>query len=81
MAVYLGLVVDRFGPAHAGVNYGIVFCGFSAAGLLGPAIAGAFGAAGPGGRAGTALALAVTAAGFPCLALLRRTIRQSGRPL
>lgn len=81
MAVYPGLTVDRFGPAHAGVNYGIVFCGFSAAGLLGPVIAGAFGASGAGGRAGTALALAVTAAGFPCLALLSRAIRRSGRPV
>lgn len=80
MAVFPGLTADRFGPAHAGVNYGIVFCGFSAAGLLGPAIARWCDAAGAGYGPGIALALAVTAAGFPFLALLRRIVRKSGRP-
>lgn len=36
MAIYPGFTTDQFGAQHAGVNYGIMFSGFSLAGLLGP---------------------------------------------
>ena len=38
MAIYPGFTADRFGTAHASVNYGIMFCGFSSAGFGGPLI-------------------------------------------
>ena len=36
MAIYPGFTTDQFGARHAGVNYGIMFSGFSLAGLSGP---------------------------------------------
>lgn len=38
MAVYPGFTADRFGARNAGVNYGIMFCGFALAGMIGPAL-------------------------------------------
>ena len=38
MAVYPGFTADRFGTKHAGVNYGIMFCGFAMAGMIGPTL-------------------------------------------
>ena len=38
MAIYPGFTADRFGAKHAGVNYGIMFCGFALAGMTGPAL-------------------------------------------
>ena len=38
MSIYPGFTADRFGTKHAGVNYGIMFSGFSVAGLMGPII-------------------------------------------
>ncbi len=38
MAIYPGFTADRFGTAHASVNYGIMFCGFAAAGFFGPTL-------------------------------------------
>ena len=38
MSIYPGFTADRFGAKHAGVNYGIMFSGFSVAGLMGPII-------------------------------------------
>ncbi len=36
MGVYPGFTADQFGPRHNGVNYGIMFVGFSLAGYFGP---------------------------------------------
>ena len=38
MAIYPGFTADRFGTAHTSVNYGIMFCGFAAAGFGGPTL-------------------------------------------
>lgn len=38
MSIYPGFTADRFGAKYAGVNYGIMFSGFSVAGLMGPII-------------------------------------------
>ena len=38
MAIYPGFTAERFGTAHSSVNYGIMFCGFAAAGFGGPAL-------------------------------------------
>lgn len=38
MSIYPGFTADRFGAKYAGVNYGIMFSGFSVAGLIGPII-------------------------------------------
>lgn len=39
MGVFAPLVMENFGPVNQGVNYGIVFCGYSAAALFGPKVA------------------------------------------
>jgi len=36
LGVFPGFTADQFGPEHQSVNYGIVFIGFSLAGLIGP---------------------------------------------
>ena len=38
MGVYPGFTADQFGPKNNGVNYGIMFIAFAAAGVLGPMI-------------------------------------------
>lgn len=38
MGIYPGFTADRFGSKHAATNYGIMFCGLSIAGMLGPVI-------------------------------------------
>lgn len=38
LSVYPGFTADRFGTAHASVNYGIMFTGFALAGMAGPAL-------------------------------------------
>ena len=37
--VYPPLVMENYGPINQGVNYGIVFCGYSVAAFFGPKIA------------------------------------------
>ena len=39
MGVYPPLVMENYGPINQGVNYGIVFCGYSVAAFFGPKIA------------------------------------------
>jgi len=36
MGIFPALTADMFGPKNNGVNYGIMFCGFAIAGILGP---------------------------------------------
>lgn len=38
MGIYPGFTIRKFGPKHNGVNYGIMYIGFSLAGILGPTI-------------------------------------------
>lgn len=38
MGIYPGFTASQFGLRHNSVNYGIMFCGFAAAGLIGPSI-------------------------------------------
>ncbi len=38
MGIYPGFTADNFGTKNSSVNYGIMFIGFSAAGLIGPQI-------------------------------------------
>ena len=38
MGIYPGFTAARFGSRYNGVNYGIMFIGFAAAGCLGPMI-------------------------------------------
>ena len=38
MGIYPGFTADNFGTKNSSVNYGIMFFGFSAAGLIGPQI-------------------------------------------
>lgn len=38
MGIYPGFTNDQFGARHSSINYGIMFIGFSAAGLTGPLI-------------------------------------------
>ena len=39
MGVYPPLIIKNYGPINQGVNYGIVFCGYSVAAFFGPKIA------------------------------------------
>lgn len=39
MGIFPALVMENFGPVNQGVNYGIVFCGYSIAAFFGPKIA------------------------------------------
>ncbi len=43
MGVYPSFCAEQFGPKHNGINYGIMFCGFAIAGVIGPKILLAFG--------------------------------------
>lgn len=36
LGVFPGFTADRFGQKHQGINYGVMFIGFSIAGLIGP---------------------------------------------
>lgn len=38
MGVYPGFCAEQFGPKNNGVNYGIMFCGFALAGIIGPKV-------------------------------------------
>lgn len=38
MGIYPGFTIRKFGPKYNGVNYGIMYIGFSLAGILGPTI-------------------------------------------
>lgn len=40
MGVYPGFTIEQFGPKNNGVNYGIMFIGFAAAGCFGPMVMG-----------------------------------------
>ena len=48
MGVFPGLVMDNFGPANQGVNYGIVFIGFSSAAFVAPKVTASLAAANDG---------------------------------
>ncbi|MGM0125965.1 MFS transporter, OFA family, oxalate/formate antiporter [Enterococcus sp. AZ194] len=39
MGVFPPIVMENYGPKNQGVNYGIVFCGYSAAAFFGPRVA------------------------------------------
>ncbi|AVK60890.1 MFS transporter [Lactobacillus sp. CBA3605] len=39
MGVFPPMVMENYGPANQGVNYGIIFCGYSAAAFFGPKVA------------------------------------------
>lgn len=43
MGVYPGFCAEQFGPKNNGVNYGIMFCGFAIAGIVGPKVLNSFG--------------------------------------
>lgn len=75
MGVFPGFTADAFGTAHNSVNYGIMFCGFSAAGLIGPQIMRRVLAAGGAYSDCYAVAMGVATAGLVCLWLCRRFAR------
>lgn len=77
MGVFPGFCTDRFGVKYNTVNYGIMWIGFSAAGLAGPTIlSSAFGATGSYASA-FVLALALALAGI-LLTVLCRHLERSG---
>ncbi|KAF1299187.1 MFS transporter [Enterococcus sp. JM4C] len=39
MGVFPPIVMENYGPRNQGVNYGIIFCGYSAAAFVGPRVA------------------------------------------
>lgn len=72
MGVFPGFTAEAFGSAHNGVNFGIMFAGFSAAGLLGPMLMGALRGAGLPFGACYAAAGVMSLAGFFFIWLFRR---------
>ena len=39
MGVFPPIVMENYGPKNQGVNYGIIFCGYSIAAFFGPKVA------------------------------------------
>lgn len=72
MGVYPAFTADQFGSKNNSVNYGIMFCGFAAAGYLGPTIMFRIFSAQGIYQNAFLIAEAFVAAGFLLLLLLRR---------
>lgn len=77
MAIYPGFTADRFGTAHASVNYGIMFCGFAAAGFGGPTIMREMQAAGLDFEACCMMALGFCAVGLMTALVCRFMMKKS----
>lgn len=77
MGVYPGFTAQVFGSRHNSVNFGIMFIGFSAAGVLGPVLMKTISGAGFGLEASAAAAAAVSALGFAALLLYGRAARRA----
>lgn len=78
MGVYPGFTVQAFGSRHNSVNYGIMFAGFSVAGVLGPALVRAVEAGGLEHAYAYGAAGLVTALGFAALGLHGRATKRVG---
>ena len=72
MGVFPGFTAEAFGSAHNSVNFGIMFAGFSVAGLLGPMLMKALLGAGFGFEACYGAAGLITLFGFFCIRLFNR---------
>lgn len=79
MGVYPGFTAQVFGPLHNGVNFGIMFVGFSCAGLLGPLLMKTLLDQGFSITHGYAAAALVSALGFAAVALYRRASERTRR--
>ena len=65
MGVFPGLVTDNYGPKFQGVNYGIVFIGFSTAAFVAPRVTAKIAAANNGDFSNAFyVAIAVVSAGL-----------------
>ncbi len=74
MAIMPTLVMGQFGPANQGVNYGLVFAGYSIAALLSPRLGASIGAANNGDFS-LAFIIAVCAAALGiCLAFVYQAV-------
>lgn len=78
MGVYPGFTVQAFGSRHNSVNYGIMFAGFSVAGVLCPALVRAVEAGGLEHAYAYGAAGLVTALGFAALGLHGRATKRVG---
>ena len=76
MGVYPGFTVQAFGSRHNSVNYGIMFAGFSVAGLLGPALVRAVEAGGLEHAYAYVAAGLVPALGFAALGFYGRAAKR-----
>lgn len=77
MGVYPGFTAQVFGTRHNSVNFGIMFTGFSIAGLLGPMLMKTIAEHGGTLAHGYLAAAVVSACGFAAIALYRRAARLS----
>lgn len=71
MGVFPGFTAEVFGSRNNSVNFGIMFMGFSAAGIIGPTLMGTMKAAGFDFPLCYLAAGAISAMGFPCILRLR----------
>lgn len=71
MGIFPGFTAEVFGSRNNSVNFGIMFMGFSAAGIIGPTLMGTMKAAGFDFPLCYLVAGAISAMGFPCILRLR----------
>lgn len=76
MGIYPGFTASRFGRRYNSVNYGIMFCGFAAAGFFGPTIMSGIYAASGSYSAAFWIAIVLSLAGMGLTFLCRRPARK-----
>jgi OFA family oxalate/formate antiporter-like MFS transporter len=75
MGVFPPLVAERFGQKGFGVNYGVLFCGYSVAAFIGPRLGASIGAAHQGDyKQAFLIALLVCAVGAVAAVIFRKSI-------
>lgn len=75
MGVYPSFTASRFGRRYNSVNYGIMFCGFAAAGFFGPTIMNGIYSVSGGYSAAFWIAIALSALGCGLTLLCRTAVR------
>ena len=78
MGVFPGFCTDQFGTKHNTVNYGIMWIGFSAAGIVGPTILSAVKQATGQYQSAFVIAFGMAAVGLLLTVLYRRMVKKNG---
>ena len=78
MGVFPGFCTDQFGTKHNTVNYGLMWIGFSAAGIVGPTILSAVKQATGQYQSAFVIAFGMAAVGLLLTVLYRRMVKKNG---